>query len=316
MHLQNKIAFSQLNINCLHSSSFLFYNKYVSLKKENMIDKITSLLDNYNGKIKNPFIGTIISVWLIHNWRIPYAIFNFEKECSLQDKINFIADYFGKQNFWSEIIDVIGYSFLILLLTFLLMAISRMITDSFYKILEPYIMTTIDKKAIYTIKEKNKLERRITNLNIKISDKDSEIHNLEQENNRINKERTETVNKLSEEITSKNDLILSLEENLKTLNSRLEPFNSIKLEFDQVFNKISNVTVNTLKSITSEKSSFKLELVIDSFLLTSKGLIYDPNGNAKIIDGSYDTDLFLNTTFELTSLGRLFVGYLKEQTEW
>ena len=64
-----------------------------------MIDKITSIFDNYSGKIKNPFIGTIISVWLIHNWRIPFALFNFDKECTMIDKINFIADYFGKQIF-------------------------------------------------------------------------------------------------------------------------------------------------------------------------------------------------------------------------
>lgn len=63
----------------------------------------------------------------------------------MQDKINFIADYFGKQIFWLEVIKIVAASLLVLLFTFSLMAISRGITDFYYKIVEPYIVTEIDK---------------------------------------------------------------------------------------------------------------------------------------------------------------------------
>ena len=62
-----------------------------------MFESLHSLVDNYKSKIKNPLIGTIISVWIIHNWRIVYAVFNFDDNCTMQDKINFIDDYFPKK---------------------------------------------------------------------------------------------------------------------------------------------------------------------------------------------------------------------------
>ena len=140
-----------------------------------MLDNITSLFDNYKGKIRNPFIGTIISVWLIHNWRVPFALFNFDDDCTMQDKINYIADYFGKQDFWSELGEIIFYSFLILVFTFLLMAISRVLTDTYYKIIEPFFITKIDKKSIFTEIEKTKLENRINSLTKKVEYKNDEI---------------------------------------------------------------------------------------------------------------------------------------------
>lgn len=161
-----------------------------------MIEKITSVFDNYKGKINNPFIGTIISVWLIHNWRIPYALVTFDKECTMQDKMNFITDYFAKQNFWEELFNVIGFSFLVLIFTFILMAFSRIITDSYYKILEPFLITKIDLKAIFTQEEKAVLELKIKELETSLNSKREEVTRTESNNQIITMKRDSLQNEL------------------------------------------------------------------------------------------------------------------------
>lgn len=273
-----------------------------------MLDKISSLFDNYTTKIKNPFMGTIISVWLVHNWRIPFALFNFDKECTMQDKINFIADYFGKQNFWWELFNIALISFLILLVSYFLMTISRAITDFFHKIAEPFVITKIDKNAIYTKDEKNKLEKRISTLNNKVSTRDEEIVKLEDASARLSLDRTASEKNLNDEIDSNKTIILDLDKKVKAFQIILEPFLEIKDEFDEINSKLTDPSVKVLKNLPKEYS-FRLNNTSDSFLLVSKGLIYDPLGIAKIIENAYSTDEFLKAEFHLTSLGRLFVKY-------
>ncbi|MFH7012814.1 hypothetical protein ACHRV5_13155 [Flavobacterium sp. FlaQc-52] len=273
-----------------------------------MLDKISSLFDNYSTKIKNPFIGTIISVWLVHNWRIPFALFNFDKECTMQDKINFIADYFGKQNFWWELCNIALISFLILLISYFLMTISRAITDFFYKIAEPFVITRIDKNAIYTKDEKTKLEKRISILNNKVSTRDEEIVKLEESSARISLDRTVSEKNLNDEIDSSKTIILELEKKVKAFQIILEPFLETKDEFDEINSKLTDPSVKVLKNL-SKDYLFRLKNTSDSFLLVSKGLIYDPLGIAKVTENAYNTDEFLRAEFQLTSLGRLFVKY-------
>jgi hypothetical protein len=92
---------------------------------------------------------------------IVYAIFNFDKDCSMQDKINYIQGYFSQQKFGVELFHNLWVSFLVLGFTYILLAFSRALTDLYYKWLEPLIVTKIDKKAIYTTPEKMRLEGRI-----------------------------------------------------------------------------------------------------------------------------------------------------------
>jgi len=101
-----------------------------------MTEHIFSFLDSYKSKIRNPFIGTMISVWLIRNWKIVYAIFAFDDDKTMEWKIKYISAYFSKIYFWDEFIDVIGIGLLSLLFTFLLLAASRVMTDFYYKIVE------------------------------------------------------------------------------------------------------------------------------------------------------------------------------------
>ncbi|MBP1222638.1 hypothetical protein [Flavobacterium sp. 1355] len=141
-----------------------------------MTDYISSFLDNYKNKIRNPFIGTMISVWLIRNWIVVYAFFSFDADKNMEWKIKYIRAYFSKKYFWEEFFNVIGIAFLSLLFSFILLGVSRALTDCYYKIIENAIVTKIDKKAIFTLKDKELLDKKIVSLTEKL-EKANDLHN-------------------------------------------------------------------------------------------------------------------------------------------
>lgn len=258
-----------------------------------MLDKITSVLDNYSGKIKNPFIGTIISVWLIHNWRIPYAIFNFDKECSLQDKINFIADYFGKQNFWSEISNVVGYSFLILLFTFILMAISRTITDSFYKILEPYIITKIDKNEIFTRTEKILLETKIFELEKSLTDKRDEITKAETNIQYLITKRDQLQAEHNSVMNSKDTEMIKTKDELAYLSAKYESASKVISRFDDFIKSLTKNEKDEIRFISKNP-----DIIEETVSASTKKLLYRL-GFLNLDQGNYKININ----------GRLFMEY-------
>lgn len=54
---------------------------------------INSFFTNIKDKLTNPFFGTLILVLIIHHWELWFSIFNFDNNCTLNDKITFIKSY-------------------------------------------------------------------------------------------------------------------------------------------------------------------------------------------------------------------------------
>lgn len=241
-----------------------------------MLDKITSVFENYNTKIKNPLFGTIISVWLIHNWRIPYALFNFDKECTLQDKINFIADYFGKQNFWEELFNIIGYSFLVLIFSFALMAISRALTDFYYKIVEPFIIIRIDSKEVFTNEKKLELEINIKKIEENLNSKREELTRVENINQSITIQR----DNLRDEM---NSLQSSTSSTIEQLNLNVERYDNFKNTIDHLYSKFEKIIFdsldekkNTLNKLATRKlkENHKINIYEEIQFLRENGMLY------------------------------------------
>lgn len=54
---------------------------------------INSFFTNIKDKLTNPFFGTLILVLIIHHWELWYSVFNFDTDCTLEDKIRIIKIY-------------------------------------------------------------------------------------------------------------------------------------------------------------------------------------------------------------------------------
>lgn len=80
------------------------------------MEVINSFFSNIKDKLTNPFFGTLIFVLLIHHWQLWYTVFNFDNDCTLNDKIVFIRNYAAiNLTFWVILSDVLHAIFLMLL---------------------------------------------------------------------------------------------------------------------------------------------------------------------------------------------------------
>lgn len=90
---------------------------------------LSSFFDNIKEKTTNPFFGTLIFVWLVRNWELVFTLFNFDKDCTLENKKAFIQSYYYDKKIWEEILINIGIALALMLLAYLLIIISRVIVN-------------------------------------------------------------------------------------------------------------------------------------------------------------------------------------------
>lgn len=234
-----------------------------------MINAITSFFDNAKEKLTNPFFGTLILVWLVRNWELTYTLFNFDKDCNLEDKKAFIIKYFQPKSFWNELFCNVGIAMGLMLFGYLLIVISRVIVNVVENNLMPFLnKKTVSKlvtnigihehvvkqrdeyfekynvereKAIDAVRAydnlKNSSEKEIEDFQNRIDILDDEISNLGIEN----EELQEKTNSLNENVNSQKQLVKQIE---TTLQSKDNELTDIKLK---LFRKTEDL--NSLETI-------------------------------------------------------------------
>ncbi|MDX9882347.1 MAG: hypothetical protein RBS73_09795 [Prolixibacteraceae bacterium] len=90
-------------------------------------------------KIKSPFFGTLIIVFLIHNWRLLYAPFHFPDNYSLEEKIKYISAFLDGWSLLYKLGTSILWTMLALVLSYFLLALSRYLHNLYRNRLIPYI---------------------------------------------------------------------------------------------------------------------------------------------------------------------------------
>lgn len=138
-------------------------------------DAINSITENVKERITNPFLGTFILVWLVHNWSLVYSFFYFDKNFKLNDKIEHFNKYWQGRNFFWNLILVALISILILIITYIFLTVSRYLARVFENMIVPYINSKTKGKIvtletyeaainrINILEEKIELERRAKN---------------------------------------------------------------------------------------------------------------------------------------------------------
>jgi hypothetical protein len=156
-------------------------------------DLLVSFRDNFKEKSRNPFLGTYLIVWLVRNWELVYTIFNFDSDKKLKDKINFINTYYSNKDFLNNLWTNIFWAFGLLIFTYILLNISRLIVNLSEKQLTPWIYKITDSKSIVlksvyerTRSERDDLQVRLDQERESKSRLESRIKNLETEITDIN----------------------------------------------------------------------------------------------------------------------------------
>ena len=197
---------------------------------------IDSFQFNLKSKTSNPFFGTLIIVWFLDHWEMLYGIFNFPNYTLLQVKIDYLAKYLNPGPFTVNFLKCIAISIIVLIISYLLLSLSRYIINIYENRLLPvvYKYSAPDKIVLREQYEREKNEKNRLEVRLE-EEKDSrvrlqmEIDGAEQKIVSLEKILSEKDNKISEIEKSKNKVAPN-NENL--------PLPYPKNEFSLLYNKI------------------------------------------------------------------------------
>lgn len=198
-------------------------------------DFLISFSDNFKEKTKNPFLGTYLLVWFIRNWDLVYTLFNFDTDCTLDDKKTFISNYYENGDFIGNLGSNILWAFGILITTYLLLNISRLIVNLSEKRLTPWIYQITDSKSIV----------------------------LKTEYERIRAENDDLQTRLDKERESKS----RLENRIKSLEAEIIEITKVKVEIENESKTEKPVKSQTTKQSATDNVSILIKKLKDKSLL-------------------------------------------------
>ncbi|MBO9585657.1 MAG: hypothetical protein J7574_15940 [Flavobacterium sp.] len=220
-------------------------------------DFLISFTDNFKEKTKNPFLGTYLLVWSVRNWELIYTLFNFDKNSTLHDKKSFIFKYYKDNTFIDNLLINILWAFGLLILTYILLNLSRLIVNFSEKQLTPLIYKITDSKSIVLKTEYERIRSENDDLQVRL-DKEREaksrleirIKNLENEIIEVTKVNAEGMREQSGETVNQKTVVTSSEILLQKLKERklLKDFLYICTQINKG-NAISNSIESTDKFI-------------------------------------------------------------------
>lgn len=133
-------------------------------------DTLNSILDNIKERTTNPFLGTLIVVWLVKNWSLVYSLFYFDNSLKLEARLKYISAYFADHSFLLNMIFVILITLGVLVLTYILLGVSRYLTDTYERRLVPRISNWTDATSIVLKTDYLKLQDVIKQLEIRLEE--------------------------------------------------------------------------------------------------------------------------------------------------
>lgn len=297
-----------------------------------VLDSVNSFIDNLKTKVSNPFFGTLIAIWIIRNWNLVYGLFIFDKDCTMNDKFEFVRNHFNNKNIYNELWINISTTFVLILLGYILLIISRFLANLVEHRITPNVNRVAASKLVANkdvlteienqlLKKTNDLinERKLVNelelqlvdvrgrIEVATNEKNSAISKLA-EQTKQNRESKSTI-----EFLERNNEIIS--QNLKesrTLGSEIRKIakkcDTLNSENNISFNHIdcyltlwnNNLVQEFAKMVSEFDSGSKKIKEID----TNKNLL-------KILDENKMTSSSFNmeeksTTIKYTELGEEF----------
>lgn len=227
---------------------------------------IENIRDTIAKRLKGAFGGTFIIVWTVLNWRLIYILFNFDNDCTLNDKLIIIEDYIRPRYPWrlflTPLLLTIGSVFSYSVLNY----ITYSITSFFSLRVRPFILKKIDTNRVVERERYTTLEKQFFDLDTKYTNEKANflrnLENVEQltkENNKLSidikskQEEIDSLNKKSLEDTEK--LRVTLNNQLQELTEKLKEKESelYKLKIDSVL-EASEIEPSALFTGKWEKS--------------------------------------------------------------
>jgi len=212
-------------------------------------DLFVSFTENLKQKTSNPFLGSLIIVWIFHNWDLVFTFFNFDKELKLKDKVEILTPYFKFWTFLGNLGECVILTIFVIVISYTLMNVSLYIVDVFNKRLKPWILSLNDENSIVPMEELKAINFELKDLRKKYDDEVSERIKYQDRYRELKDKEIENSMVLGPPATNKTD-----EKEEKKENESEMIFNILKNEgiIEAVVNTIPDILLN--KGIPDSKA--------------------------------------------------------------
>lgn len=251
----------------------------------------------FDDKLKNPYFASVLAVWLITNRVAVFGLFNFNEKQSLQERISWVhhqlqynkvyplkifgvEEIKGNEFFVQGFYPVIGYSFLLGLITMVAFRYLNVIGKGAYAVLGRGANTLNQKikpDKWRPIEEVVELQEKTTELELTIEKNQKEYKILKQENEagvlalaKMSGEKAD----LERESSQNNSKIIEETKSLKDSNQNLKEINDkLHEELEKYASASVSITGSVLKEGDFEKIKRKDE--IEKFLKSENASHFD-----------------------------------------
>jgi hypothetical protein len=240
-------------------------------------DILLSFKDTIKTKTTNPFFGTLIIVWILHNWKLIFILFNFNTATTLESKVQFIETYLDPKTFTQNMGCVVVISFIVLICSYFLLNLSRLIVNFYEKKITPFIYKITDENSVVLKdthdilkKEKEYCEKKLETekesksklqdeydkyerkMNSLILEKDEEKKNIQKEYINLRNEYSALIDKKEKEIYS------IQKEKEKLINGFELQKNELKNQHEKEIESLNLNYRNLIKLKDEEKNRLKI----------------------------------------------------------
>lgn len=241
---------------------------------------VDSFAYNLRSKVTNPFFGTLIVVWVIHNWRLFFTVFNFEDNTTLQTKTDFIAKYLDGCCFFIGLMKSVGLALLVMIVSFIFLAFSKWVSGLYQDRVLPNIYRLTSNSKYKTFEEYEALDRSLNTLRAELKKEKEEKVIVESENSMLKiqiNDKDKEYNSLFDASTK-----VSLEERLILLEDHFGDFKKhpTLLQGIKVLASGSNKLSKEISQVFLEKGILKNEEdgigghLSDKYIITDLGKAY------------------------------------------
>lgn len=200
------------------------------------MEVVNSFFNNIKDKLTNPFFGTLILVLIIHHWQLWYTVLNFDSDCTLEDKVEFIRTYSRNFLTFKKFMWDVLQAGLYMLMGYLIIIVTR----SLVLWIEFWLMPLITGKII----NKNVVRK---------SDYDEVVREREQYFDLYEEQRknvrnfSKTIDEQTEQIKQKD---ISLLEQSESISNSVNEINKLSKTLDNV-NNINRNQESKIKKLES-----------------------------------------------------------------
>ncbi|WP_159800306.1 hypothetical protein [Flavobacterium sp. MK4S-17] len=236
--------------------------------------------DYVKTRFTNPFLLSLLGVWIIRNFDFIYAFFNFAEGVTLTQRIDYFHRYFNSKNLFFELLINVLWTTLILILSYLLLLGSRWLTNQYTKALNELNKNTA-RGSVVSKEEHEILEKHLK----KVKTERDQLKTEARFHDDIVKDKNQSIEKLSTEVNRSQNNYAALQllqdklniekKNLTTENEKLNEDIKIVKKDLQTSERNYNETKNLLDiTITNINKYLDFGHVDDDDLTKLKFLTY------------------------------------------